>query len=125
MDKFWVVCSGLHQCDGTVWDDTDNNCSVANGIFTSKAKAHAFIEHLRKQYDGKTDYIYCKVCGPFMPDIGHSIGDDRVFDGKKWIKLATLKARQTKKNNKKTRSIGPDDRPIDMDFDFALDFGDE
>ena len=116
MDKFWIVCSEIFQ-----WDGKEHHCAVANGIFTSKAKAHAFIEQLKKQYDDKTDSVDIKVFGPVIPDIGHSMlkGDDRVFDGKKWIKPATLKARQTKKIKKKARSIGPDDRPIDMDFDFG------
>jgi len=115
VDKFWIVCSEIFQ-----WDEKEHHCAVANGVFTTKAKAYAFIEELKKKYDGKTSSVDIKVFGPVIPDTGHSMlkGDDKVYDGKKWVKPATIKARQSKKAKQQRDSVGPTDRPIDMDFEF-------
>ncbi len=116
-DNLWIVCSEIFQ-----WDGKQHHCAVANGVFTSKEKAHAFIDELKIKYNGVTDAVDIKVFGPIIADIGHTMlkNDDKVYDGEKWVKPSTVKARRSKKLKDKTGSIGPADRPIDMDF---VDFG--
>jgi len=110
--KFWIVCT-----EGFDWE-TDNKLhfAVANGVFDDPDKAKSFVEKLIERYKGKLNEANVSIFGPVLLNIGYSMlkNDKAVYEGQKWIKESTLKARVKKKEKK---IMSDYDRSIDMDFD--------
>lgn len=110
--KFWIVCT-----EGFDWEsDKEHHFAVANGVFDDPDKAKEFAGKLAERYKGKMSDADISIFGPVLLNVGYSMlkTDKSVYDGKKWIKETTLKAKT--KQKEKQMSDEPD-RSLDMDFD--------
>jgi len=110
--KFWIVCN-----EGFDWEsEKEHHFAMANGVFDDPDTAKAFVENLIDRYKGKINEADVSIFGPVLLNIGYSMlkDDKSVYDGKKWIKETTLKAK-AKKEEKKI--LSEPDRSLDMDFD--------